>query len=92
MNHSSLASYSKLLEKSPRKSFHDSDTASLSDEANFQHERFLPSSRTRWLKQVVTGFVVTLAATYVLGSLAFMSAMYRRGEFHLRVPDPPYSA
>jgi hypothetical protein len=85
-----MGSYSKLLEKSPRKTSHD--TASLLDEMSYQDEIFPPSPRHKWKKWFLVGLFASTTAVYICGSLAFMTLMYRRGEFHLRAPDPPYSA
>jgi hypothetical protein len=91
MKDGTSASHFRLLENPPRKSFHDSDTASFPDEACFHEEKYPLVYRSGWKRRVITTLLVTMAVAYICGSLAFMSMMYRRGEHHLRAPDPPYS-
>ncbi|KAF2644025.1 hypothetical protein P280DRAFT_546877 [Massarina eburnea CBS 473.64] len=92
MSDNNQASYSKLLEKSTSKPFHDdSDTASVSDEASFQHERFVTLTHNSWEKRLWTALLATVAVVYTCGSLAFMVTMYRGGQYQIRGPDPPYT-
>ncbi|KAJ4354616.1 uncharacterized protein N0V89_006353 [Didymosphaeria variabile] len=86
------ADYSKLLEKRSDKLFYDdSETASVPEEASFQHERYAPSPHRSWMRRSLTVLLIIFATSYVCGSFVFLVKIYKQGEYHLHSLDPPYN-